>query len=481
LPTAQDRYFLRMVSWVESRRIVLLAITGVGILHQGSRSALAQTRADTGRAAGTAAVAQIGDSTLRTSAHAKLVCVACHTSLDPKNLPVVMTIDPVNCLRCHADAQFKHDFHPELAQAIRANLEPRVTCKECHGTHAVARVGIPGSKFSAGRLVESCGKCHQKAAENFRGSAHGTALAADAAGAPTCLRCHRARITAGRGTVDSLSLKTAQAGLCLTCHLDTPEVRARTSPDAGFIARWDSSKHGSALNHGTARAASCVGCHGSHEIRKAADPTSRVNRANVSTTCAACHANEKKEFSVSVHGLAKNHAQTDSLVCSTCHGEHADPFATGARPVAVGDSAPAQVCERCHAPAVLAGTYGLASDRFRKFTDSYHGLTLRGGRFQAANCVSCHTAHDVKTAKDSTSSVNKANRAATCGKCHQQAIERFAMGPVHDTTVAAAPPAEPSTVDWRIPAGVILAALFGGGLLAYRLARRRTAATLPPA
>jgi hypothetical protein len=55
------------------------------------------------------------------------------------------------------------------------------------------------------------------------------------------------------------------------------------------------------------------------------------------------------------------------------------------------------------------------------------------------------------------------------------------MGPVHDTTVAAAPPAEPSTVDWRIPAGVILAALFGGGLLAYRLARRKTAATLPPA
>jgi hypothetical protein len=468
-----------MITWVVSRRIVVVVSMGAGILNPGSRSVLAQPGADMLQAAGKAAAVQTGDSTLGTSAHAKLVCVACHTTLDPKNFSSAKTVDPVNCLRCHADAQFKHDFHPELAQAIRADREPRVTCKQCHGAHDIASVGVPGSKFNGSRLVESCGKCHQQAAANFPSSAHGTALAAGAKGAPTCLTCHRARITAAHRTSDMLSLKTAQARLCLTCHLDTPEVRARMSPDARFIASWDSSKHGLALKHGEGRAASCVGCHGSHEIRKAADPTSRVNRTNVSTTCAACHANEKTEFSRSVHGLAKNHAQTDSLVCSTCHGEHADPFPPDSRPVAGADSVPAQVCQRCHSPVVLSGTYGLASDRFRTFSDSYHGLTLRDDSFQAANCASCHSAHDVRPTKDSASSVNKVNRAANCGRCHQHAIGRFAIGAIHEKMVMAAL-VQPPNIHWGVPAGVLLTALVAGGLLLYRASRRTVPVTVAP-
>lgn len=466
-----------------SRRIVLLVSMSAGMMHAGSRSALAQAGADTGQAAGREAAAQTGDSTLRRSAHAKLVCVACHTSLDPKNLPFAITVAPVNCLRCHADAQFKHDFHAELARAIRANREPRVTCKECHGAHDVESAGVPGSKFHGSKLVESCGECHQKAAETYPGSAHGTALAAGTKGAPTCMSCHRARITAGGGTADSLALKAEQARLCQTCHLDTPEVRAKTSPDAGFIARWDDGTHGSALTKGKVGAASCVGCHSSHDIRKADDAASHVSRTNVSTTCAACHANAKTEFSLSVHGLLKNTARADSLVCTTCHGEHADPFPPDSRTVADADSAPARLCLGCHAPVELSGTYGLASDRFRTFSDSYHALTLRENSFLAANCASCHGTHDVKPTKDSTSSVNKVNRAATCGECHQRAIERFAIGPVHDTTAAARTTATVRPAPkarWRVPVGIIATALVAGGLVFYGWARRRVPTAVAP-
>lgn len=419
---AEAGYFAWMTTWMLSWRAILLVSMSAGTV-----------------------TAQGSDSTLGKSAHAKLVCVACHTSLDPRN-PVSTRAAgaPVNCLRCHADAQFKHDFHPELAQAIRAGREPHVACTQCHGAHDIAHIGEPGSKFNANRLAESCGKCHQKPAENFPGSAHGAALAAGAKGAPTCLTCHRARITPRSGVADSLTLKANQAALCLTCHLDTPDVRARTAPNTRVVARWDSSKHSVALMHGKANAANCVGCHGSHEIRKASDPASRVNRANVTATCAACHAKERSEFSVSVHGLAKNHAQADSLVCSTCHGEHVAP---GAKL----DSVPAQICQRCHEPVTLTGTYGLASDRFRGFSDSYHGLTLRGGSFQAANCASCHGAHDVQASKDSTSRVNRVNRAATCGKCHQHAIERFARGPVHDTVRVRTPTPKPAVPSHQIP------------------------------
>lgn len=444
------------------RRLVLTVSIGAGILHAASPGVLAQARAQ---------AAQQGDSILRKSAHATLVCVACHTSLDPQSLATAKTVAPVNCLRCHADAQFTHDFHPDVARAIRAEQAPRVACKDCHGAHDVASPRTPGSKFSGSHVVESCGQCHKRAAEAFPGSAHGAAFADGAKGAPTCLTCHRARITAMGQSADTVSLKTEQARLCLTCHQDTPDVRAKTSPNAGFISRWDSGAHGAALKHGEPRAANCVACHGSHDIRKAADPASRVNPLTVSTTCASCHAKEHQEFSVSVHGLAKSHAQADSLACTSCHGEHPKAAAPGAQPSVPTDSASAQVCTMCHAPVVLSGKYRLASDRFLTFADTYHALTLHGDAVQASNCASCHGAHDVRKADDSTSSVHEAGRAATCGKCHQNAIARFSAGPVHDKSSAVVVALRPVSGRFVIAALLLIAALAGGAIF-YRTTRR---------
>jgi hypothetical protein len=454
-----------MITGTVLRRLVLLLAVDAGILHAALPSLLAQARAD---------AVQPGDSILRKSAHAKLVCVACHTSLDPGNLATAKTVAPVNCLRCHADAQFKHDFHPELSQAIRADRAPRVACKDCHGSHDVASPSTPGTKFHRSRIVESCGQCHKRAAENFPGSAHGAALAAGAKGAPTCLSCHRARVTLSGGTADSISLKTDQASMCLTCHQDTPDARAKMPSGAKFVPAWDSSTHGLALKHDKVRAANCVGCHGSHEIRKASDSTSRVSHAVVTNTCGSCHADQKKTFGPSVHGLARNHAKADSLVCSTCHGEHGDPLPLAPRPAAKTDTVRAQICQRCHNPVVLSGRYGLASDRFREFTDSYHGLTRNGNSFVAANCASCHTAHDVRPVTDSASSVARANRVAMCGKCHHNAIARFSRGPVHDTTSTRLGAVRPTGRSPLVLAGLILviAALVGAAV--FLRTRRRT-------
>jgi nitrate/TMAO reductase-like tetraheme cytochrome c subunit len=49
--------------------------------------------------------------------------------------------------------------------------------------------------------------------------------------------------------------------------------------------------HGRALTRsGLLVAANCSDCHGAHEIKPRAEPTSRVFRANVPKTCGACHA-----------------------------------------------------------------------------------------------------------------------------------------------------------------------------------------------
>jgi len=79
----------------------------------------------------------------------------------------------------------------------------------------------------------------------------------------------------------------------------------------------------------------------------------------------------------------------------------------------------------------LSEKFGISSDRFKSYSDSYHGLALEGGSIRVANCVSCHGAHNIKPASDPTSTINKKNLVKTCGKCHPGANENFTKGRIH--------------------------------------------------
>jgi formate dehydrogenase gamma subunit len=261
----------------------------------------------------------------------------------------------------------------------------------------------------------------------------------------------------------------------MSCHLDDPAVRARISPTAGFIAAYESSVHGAALHEGNAKAANCVSCHGSHDMRKGSDPASLVHRANVPATCAKCHGAIEEEFRHSVHGVALSKGNADSPACTTCHGEHTILAPSDPRSRVAAANVSSQVCSPCHTSVLLTAKYGLRSDRFQTFTDSYHGLAIRGGSVEVANCASCHGAHNIRASSDSTSTVHKANLAVTCGRCHPGANERFAVGSVH---VALTPQREP-VLYWVATAYIILIVVLVGGMAAHnildfvRKARRR--------
>ena len=404
----------------------------------------------------------VEDSVLDHSPHRKLVCVACHTGFNPDNVPHKEKIEPVRCLTCHGGVQVKHSFHPQMAAALAAHEEPDVSCKDCHGTHDVVSPKVPGSKFNESNLPVSCGECHADVKEAFGQSAHGQAFAAGVAGAPNCLMCHRHDIAGMRPSQDTLSRKIEQEKLCLSCHLDNPDVRARTSPTSGFIAAYEKSVHGTALTHGNAGAANCVDCHGSHEMRKGSDQASLVNRTKIPETCGKCHAGIAAEFQQSVHGGALARGSTDAPTCTNCHGEHTifahnDPRS----PVAAGNVS-AQ-CASCHGSVRLSEKYGIASTRPATFSDTYHGLAMKGGSVDVANCSSCHGAHNIKPASDPASTVNKANLAATCGKCHPGANQRFAMGAVHVQMTSADEP----TLYWIATLYVILIVVVIGGMMAH--------------
>jgi cytochrome b subunit of formate dehydrogenase len=398
------------------------------------------------------------------SAHATLGCTDCHAGFKPDDLPHARRIQRVACLSCHDGVETEHPFHL-MPTGGEARMIEGADCTSCHGRHDIAPVGAEDSPLGAARRVDFCGRCHREVTDRFRVSAHGRAHAAGAPGAPECLTCHRGAVTARQMPEDGAALKIAQEKACLSCHLENPEVRARMGPGARFIAAYEEGVHGSALLRGNGAAANCVDCHGSHEMEHAYVGSARVNRHNIPSTCGSCHTEIATSYAGSVHGAAVARGNTEAPVCTTCHGEHDILKTSDPRSPVAPANVSEQVCSPCHSSVRMERKYGIASDRFKTFSDSYHGLAIRGGDVEVANCASCHGTHDIRPSSDPRSAVNKANLAATCGRCHPGANERFAIGAVH---IAAADPNEWVLV-WIRNGYVVLIVVTIGGMAAHNI------------
>ncbi len=396
---------------------------------------------------------------LRDSVHGGLECADCHASVRPDELP--HDAARVDCRTCHADTEGSHLFHARPPG--RDGASP--SCASCHGTHAIRPLDDPEGGLRAGGQIASCGRCHAQVLARYAGSEHGRSHAAGMHGAPGCLDCHRQAVDHLRSGGDTAAHKIREEKLCLSCHLDDPEVRARMTPQAGFILAYENSVHGRALAGGVAAAATCVDCHGSHEMRKGFDPESRVHKRRIPETCGACHAEIAAAYGAGVHGAAVARGNLDAPVCTDCHGEHnirqhLDPGS----PVAPANVS-WEVCSPCHSSVRLSEKYGIAADRFTTFADSYHGMALRGGAVEVANCASCHGAHAILPSSDPASSVHPDRLAETCGRCHPGANRRFAIGSVH----VALNGEESPLLYWITTAYVALIVLVVGAMLVHNV------------
>jgi cytochrome b subunit of formate dehydrogenase len=403
---------------------------------------------------------------LKKSPHAKLVCIACHSGFDAGNLPHKEKIDPVNCLNCHKDATTRHLIHSPILKSKTNDLELVASCKQCHGTHNVQRLKVGTTRMISTESIDICATCHEEQARPYRLSAHGKASDAGVIGAPVCMSCHRSQISGLKGSSDSAKVKLTQEKLCLSCHLDDPHVRAQVSPTAGFIAAYEKSVHGSALLKGNAAVANCIDCHGSHEIKKGKESTSRVNRERIPETCGTCHASIAYEYRESIHGTASSKGNKEAPVCTDCHGEHNILSPSNPNSRVSPRNVSAQVCAPCHSSVTLTEKYGLAGDRFKTFSSSFHGLATSSGSIEVANCASCHGVHNIKPSSDSTSLVHKSNLATTCGKCHPGANERFTVGSIHSSNTNKS---EEPVLYWVSFAYILLIASTIGGMVLHNL------------
>jgi len=401
------------------------------------------------------------------SPHKKLSCVACHKGFDPDADPHKKNITPVNCLNCHQKALVQHTFHPKLLKSSGITNKKGYSCKGCHGTHNVVSPKVKGSKFYKTNIVNSCGNCHKSEKEKYIKSQHFKAYSSGIKSAPNCLTCHKNSITAKTIRVDKHKIKLVQAHLCLSCHLDKPDVRARTSLSAGFLTAYEKSVHGKALLNGNEKAATCVDCHNSHAIIASKYSTSSVNKFNIPNTCGRCHKKIENTYNGSIHGVALKKGSDDAPACTDCHGEHDILNPNNPKSSVSFDNVSSQVCSKCHSSVKLSQKYGVPSNRFKTYEDSYHGLALRGGSVIVANCTSCHGTHNIKPASDPTSTISKNNLAKTCGKCHKGANQNFAKGKVH-ISISSSKKTDP-ILYWIATSYIILIIVVIGGMFLHNI------------
>ena len=272
------------------------------------------------------------------------------------------------------------------------------------------------------------------------------ATAASAMSDDDCLICHADNtLTTTNAAGRAISLFVDKAKLaasvhatngCVTCHTDitsahpddnrpvAPVNCARCHGEQG--ESYGASVHGLARKAGHEDAATCVDCHGSHDILPPTSPESPLHFVRQAQTCGRCHVQEARDVAASVHGKAMATGKRDAPTCTDCHSEHKIEALKDGSPLEISD-----VCSRCHASVYLDQKYDLPADRVKTYLESYHGLAAQNGSTVVANCASCHGYHKILPSSDPDSSINTNNLVVTCGRCHPGADKMFVSGKIH--------------------------------------------------
>jgi hypothetical protein len=336
------------------------------------------------------------------------------------------------------------------------------------------------------------------------------AIKADAAATPpndACLMCHSdagAKNAAGQSiAVDPKKFAASVHGQmnfkCTDCHSDVSAEKLPHEPKLkpancaacheAAVKEYQATAHAKARAGGNMVAATCSNCHGSHEIQKSSEPTSRTHAAQVEKTCAACHGNDAviqkgklpggniaSQYHDSIHGQKTNGsgaAAAKAPTCTSCHGAHtilskSDPASRVNREhIALmcgschqqvysrfsasqhgqlrqaGNSA-APTCIDCHSAHriqdhgatkwqvdVIKECGNCHQDFITSYRDTYHGQVTQLGFTRVATCNSCHGAHEVLPASNPKSMISPENRVTTCRSCHPGANANFAAYKPH--------------------------------------------------
>jgi formate dehydrogenase gamma subunit len=311
--------------------------------------------------------------------------------------PVLRATD--QCLSCHASSGGLTNSRGKAitvdAAALAASVHKDFRCLDCHG-------GAAKFPHTAKTASASCLACHADVGTRLASSAH--------------------------AALPSTSLRDGAVRLSLTVLSVSRRKQGRT------VVKPESS-------------ATCVTCHGEHNVVKPA--------ARGIQLCAACHEAETKQFAASIHGQARRRGIGEAPSCGDCHGAAHQVVTAGAPNSPVNKLNLPQTCGRCHSNPALAAKFLFAVAKpVEAYESGVHGRAIRAGKMTAAVCNDCHGGHDILPADDPRSPIFKFRVASTCAKCHSQVFAQYKES-IHGRAVSSGVEAAPTCTDCHGEHGIL--------------------------
>lgn len=233
-------------------------------------------------------------------------CTLCHAPPD-EHAAASLRESTESCRSCHRSGNYGHVADIGAQTDIQRQVDNdrqfahhRLACVTCHGEaphadmHAITRRSV----------ATKCGQCHNEQLAIHRDSVHGRSLDAGGKDAASCVDCHSTE-----GTPHSIvrvlstaspAYRSAVAATCARCHA-RDEVMSKYGVPTEVYKTYMSTFHGKAnvlskyeiTQHPKA---TCISCHGFHDVREAKDPKSPVHHANLAKTCGTCHPGAGEKF-----------------------------------------------------------------------------------------------------------------------------------------------------------------------------------------
>lgn len=282
---------------------------------------------------------------------------------------------PTSCVACHGSADH---FSEKQVQMVRqfdedAHAKAGLSCQDCHGGNPDP--ALTGNKTAAMDPTYAANPYH---------------------GVPE---------------------RTDIPNFCGRCHSDIAYMKKfSSSPRVDQEREYWTSDHGKGLKRGDPKVATCVDCHGAHDILPPDNTASRVYPTHVAETCARCHADAEymrgyklpdgrplpvdqyARWERSVHARALlDHEELSAPTCNDCHGNHA-----AAPP---GIESVALVCGNCHG---REAELFRASPKREGFARHRELLATAGDE----GCAMCHPSTDPASHLPSSVALTE------CAACH---------------------------------------------------------------
>lgn len=326
-----------------------------------------------------------------------------------------------DCLGCHGDTAMTAEKDGNTISlyvdetTYKQTVHAENGCVSCHVEAEVA-----GDEHPYPMSPVDCSSCHDKIGAIYANSAHGVAMSKGDKYAPHCKDCHSKhdilKPTDPRSTTYPLNIPYT----CGRCHQEGSTMTATHELNKHNITQnYSMSVHGKGLfEDGLIVTAVCSSCHTAHDVQKASEPTSSVNRDNIIETCNKCHVGIVNQFKKSVHSPLVTKTDKKLPVCTDCHTDHSisQVHQKDFRLII------AKQCGNCH------------EHETETYLETYHGRAsmLKGGE-RTAKCSDCHGSHNIMPAQDPTSAINTANIVKTCSPCHPKANQSFTTYLTHAT------------------------------------------------